>query len=494
VTGYTLDAWNRVTAVDYDSATSSTDQTFTYDAGSNLTAVTDETGSTSRNYDDLNRITSETTGAGTVSYAYDATGQLGLLVSITDPSSRSISYDYTANNQIDSVTDSGTSGTTSYSYDAGGLETSITHANGVAVSKIYDDARQLTSVTNTNASSTVLSSFAYTYTNDGQKNTLTEDTGAVVSYTYNDAGRLTSEGRTGSSSYSASYSVDSEGNRTSQTVGGVTRTFAYDTDDALLSTSVGSTVTNSFSYNANGEQTGRTLGSTSYTLGYDGEGQMVSLTDGTTSKSYEYDALGRRASRTAGGVTTEFVRVGDTNGGQVLQDVQGTTVTASYTFGNGLIGKGSDVNLYDGQGTSRQTTSNTGSVTSSRIFEGFGSVVASVGSSENYGYTATSGYRDDGDAGLTHVGARYYDATVGRFITRDNYIDQKPYTYCEGDPVNSLDPSGHKGAFLSVDSKLAAANMEITNGSANAQSGVTLAAAGVAGATVRTTLATGLIS
>ena len=52
--------------------------------------------------------------------------------------------------------------------------------------------------------------------------------------------------------------------------------------------------------------------------------------------------------------------------------MQGTTVTASYTYGNALIGKGSEVNLYDGQGTSRQTTSSTGSVTSSRVFEGFG--------------------------------------------------------------------------------------------------------------------------
>jgi len=59
-------------------------------------------------------------------------------------------------------------------------------------------------------------------------------------------------------------------------------------------------------------------------------------------------------------------------------------------------------------------------------------------------YAATSGYRNDGDAGLTHVGARYYDALVGRFTSRDTYLDQKPYLYCEHDPVNGLDPSGHQ--------------------------------------------------
>ena len=58
-------------------------------------------------------------------------------------------------------------------------------------------------------------------------------------------------------------------------------------------------------------------------------------------------------------------------------------------------------------------------------------------------YAATSGYRNDGDAGLSHVGARYYDAQVGRFISRDTFLDQKPYLYCNHDPINNLDPTGH---------------------------------------------------
>jgi hypothetical protein len=41
------------------------------------------------------------------------------------------------------------------------------------------------------------------------------------------------------------------------------------------------------------------------------------------------------------------------------------------------------------------------------------------------------------------VGARYYDAQVGRFVTRDTVLSQKPYLYCSHDPINHLDPSGH---------------------------------------------------
>ena len=79
--------------------------------------------------------------------------------------------------------------------------------------------------------------------------------------------------------------------------------------------------------------------------------------------------------------------------------------------------------------------------------DGFGNPVASTGSSANpYMYAATSGYRNDGDAGLSHVGARYYDAQVGRFISRDTFLDQKPYLYCEHDPINAVDPTGHSGS------------------------------------------------
>ncbi len=41
------------------------------------------------------------------------------------------------------------------------------------------------------------------------------------------------------------------------------------------------------------------------------------------------------------------------------------------------------------------------------------------------------------------MGARYYDPTLACFLTRDTVLGQKPYTYCDGDPVNHNDASGH---------------------------------------------------
>lgn len=59
------------------------------------------------------------------------------------------------------------------------------------------------------------------------------------------------------------------------------------------------------------------------------------------------------------------------------------------------------------------------------------------------------------DASVSHdsenyLRARYYEPSVGRFITRDTYTGESDeplslhlYTYCENDGVNAWDPSGH---------------------------------------------------
>ena len=105
--------------------------------------------------------------------------------------------------------------------------------------------------------------------------------------------------------------------------------------------------------------------------------------------------------------------------------------------------------MTDGQGTTKLVTSSSQAITSTQETEAFGRTLATTGSTSTpFGYHGAAGYRQDGDgpAGLEpyqKVGARYYDATYGRFITRDTDLSQSPYAYCGGDPVNSDDPSGH---------------------------------------------------
>ena len=139
-------------------------------------------------------------------------------------------------------------------------------------------------------------------------------------------------------------------------------------------------------------------------------------------------------------MTTSFLY----DGGSVLLEKQGGTTSATYTYGNALIRKDEETPLFDGLGSERTVTNSSQAVTASLTLSAFGQTVANSGSSTSaYQFGATSGYRMEGDVGLTLVGCRFYDAQVGRFITRDTYLDQKPYAYCDGDPVNGVDSSGH---------------------------------------------------
>lgn len=68
-----------------------------------------------------------------------------------------------------------------------------------------------------------------------------------------------------------------------------------------------------------------------------------------------------------------------------------------------------------------------------------------------------SSYLYDNETGYYYLKARYYDPTIGRFISEDSFEDHKDnsihqnlYLYCINNPVNFYDPSGH--ILLSVGS------------------------------------------
>ena len=65
--------------------------------------------------------------------------------------------------------------------------------------------------------------------------------------------------------------------------------------------------------------------------------------------------------------------------------------------------------------------------------------------------TADVSYRYDETTGLYYLNARYYNPEDGRFLSEDTYRGetnepdtQHLYAYCADNPVNYVDPSGHK--------------------------------------------------
>ena len=135
----------------------------------------------------------------------------------------------------------------------------------------------------------------------------------------------------------------------------------------------------------------------------------------------------------------------------MILEEQGGTFTGTYTYGVSLIRRNGEFFQYDGLGSARTFTNASGVVTATVVYDGFGNTVATSGSTSSpYQFGATSGYRNDGDAGIMQVGARYYDPATGSFLTRDTDLSQLAYVYCGDDPIDRLDPSGHDPALKGI--------------------------------------------
>src|SRR5439155_25048358 len=115
-----------------------------------------------------------------------------------------------------------------------------------------------------------------------------------------------------------------------------------------------------------------------------------------------------------------------------------------YTHGgvSGLVSEraGSTSKYYHGDqlGSTRGITNSSQTVTDSREYDTFGLVVATSGSTATpFGFAGGHGYQADPDSGLMLLGARYYDASTGRFISRDPIQYEggfNLYAYTQNDP------------------------------------------------------------
>jgi len=417
---------------------------------SNLTAFNNYTAAWTRAYDADNRETGEYIGpTRIVAHSYDAAGQKGLLSTTTDTDGRVLSYAYTARNELASVSEA--AGTTSYAYDAAGNQTHLYLPNGARTDQYYNNNGTLDRYYNWDGQNAIYSSYGYGYNADTQITGCNEALNyapygspnvSPTTYGYDSQGHLTGENRTGSSPNSQGYSYNGAGNLTN--VSGV-NPFTYDADDEV--TSVGGSNVFGLTYNANGDRTGETINGQATTFTYDFDDRLMSLTAGGTTMTYRYDALGRQVSRSVNGALTGFYL----NGDQSLVEKGPTGGTTQYTWGNGLIRCNGEYPLTDGRGNVRLTLDGGRYLTSSNVPDAFGIGSFTSGTASVYQWNGGVGYRTEGLAptGLSvaysfqKVGARYYDPTLKCFLTRDTELGQKPYAYCDGDPVNHVDPSGH---------------------------------------------------
>ncbi len=332
----------------------------------------------------------------------------------------------------------------------------------------------------------VVSKYSSTYLKNGQKaeevSTVMDKNGKstkkTAAYTYDMLGRITRETKTGREDIS--YTYDANNNRKQMTIGNKTTAYQYNKNDELLRTDTLHTDTEKndvviYKNDKNGNQLATVNRSeipaeakdTSYidvdvTLGdnqlndnvvnhYNALNQLTETLTKNYKVSFTYDAEGLRTGKTVNGEKTVYVWDGD----QVVMELsKGGAVQKRYIRGNDLVyadkGENTEKTYYvtDMHGNVVQLLDESGNVTKTYEYDSFGNEVKPEKKDENpYRYC---GEYYDKETEEVYLRARYYEPSVGRFITRDTYTGESNeplslhlYTYCENDGVNAWDPSGH---------------------------------------------------
>ena len=243
--------------------------------------------------------------------------------------------------------------------------------------------------------------------------------------------------------------------------------FFYDSENRLLMKDGASAVT--MQYDKNGNLIKRTDGigqaaAVSH-FGYDAFGRLTSFSSDSANAKYTYNPEGMRSGKTVNEISTRYIY----DNGNILSSVSDGSYT-SYNRGTELI----SVSQYGKEKLYYQTDSH-GDVTALHTPDGteahsyqytaYGDEVRAAHPS--FGENVTSqlwqtevtadqnpfrycGEYTDPETGLIYLRNRYYDPTVGRFISEDPAKDgMNWYVYCGNNPVNFTDPLGLENIVIS---------------------------------------------
>jgi RHS repeat-associated protein len=391
---FQYDALNRRTRADYADGSFTI---FTYDAVGRLTRATDSAlgaGAIDFFYDNLDRLILEVTPQGAVAYEYDA---IGRRTKMTVAGQASVTYQYDAASRLKQVAHA--SLIVGLGYDNANRRTSLTYPNGTNTSYTYDNASRLTRILHQGPGATTIEDLAYTYDSAGNRTSLSRANGtasllpaAVASATYDAANEQTAF-------VGATLTYDANGNLTSDG----TNTYVWDARNRLVAMSGGATAT------------------------------------------FNYDALGRRTSKTINSVVSQFVY----DGNDITAEIGGGAVGASYlrslNVDEPFIRQTSTGNEHyhtDALGSSLALSNVSGASATTYAYEPFGKMTVTGTSSNPFQFTR----RENDGTGLYYYRARWYSPTNSRFITEDPLAfesgDINLYSYTSNSPTAYSDPTG----------------------------------------------------
>ncbi len=213
-------------------------------------------------------------------------------------------------------------------------------------------------------------------------------------------------------------------------------------------------VTTTLRYDANGNLVEKASPSGVRDFAWDCRDTLTSVEDdGVGVGSYDYDFKQQRVRRSAGAEAVEYVL----DDKYVLQEADGSTPsrvsTRRYHYGYQQLAVSDSAGprwlLNDELGSTGDETLAAGAVTKARQYDAWGQYrngSAPTAQDAKLGFT---GHQYDVETGLTYARARYYDAELGIFLSRDSKQgspNDAPslhrYLYVRDNPLRYVDPDG----------------------------------------------------
>jgi RHS repeat-associated protein len=432
--------------------------TYSYDAVGRLVSTSDKNGTVANSYSLDNLLIGITYPDGKkVTYTLD---KYSRKVKQQDASGFETSYSYTAQNQLESV--SNAHDTLSYEYykDASanirfGAPKSIALANNFKETYQYDAHNHLNRTQKLSTSGEVLLNESSVFnplsqvTSTTTSSKLSKDVSLNQqrSFTYDAFKQLIEdkvENSSGGAVSDTTFQYDGNNNVLQKTVAGVTTTFSYNSIDQLVSYTQGSDQPQKQSFDQNGCLTTDGEGN-SYS--YDARGKLLSV-KGTSTTQYSYypnDLLAQRI-----GEQSSMTMYYD-NVQQVINSYQNDAATQFLLVGSkryAAYNPGNDPYYY-GMNQHQDTVmglSASGKLKGETDYQAYGeqdSGKLNLDAQNNFAWNQE--YKDV-DNNLIYLRARFYDPKTMQFITRDTSPVNNRYAYCNGDPINNIDPSGHDTA------------------------------------------------
>ncbi|MET8088465.1 RHS repeat-associated core domain-containing protein [Micromonospora sp. NPDC005237] len=312
----------------------------------------------------------------------------------------------------------------------------------------YDDASNITGVAETSGTTTVANQcFGYDYL---QRLTESWTTAAATCQ-----GTPSQAVIGGADAYWRSYTYDKTGNRLTDTrhsaSGDFTQNYIYPaagTDRPHTLTSTSTTAggpTSSYTYDDGGYQRTRTkTGTADQNLTFDAEGQLTTLVNGANTHTYIYDSDGNRLIADDPGAQ-KTLSLGDTE--YHLSHTTGQ-VTATRYYPNAVRTSTDGLTWMaaNHHGTSEIAINAVTLAANRRRLTPFGEDRSASPPAWPDNKGIVGGTKDP--TGYTHLGAREYDPSIGRFLSTDPLVDfgnpqtLHGYAYANNSPITYSDPDG----------------------------------------------------